>query len=83
VKGGGAARENRKTYHEAKGEEGPAVEDVAGHVTAVVALAYDSLIAGELLAKGVFATDEEEEHGGRIGGFGSVGGLESDAGKAR
>lgn len=53
------------TYHPAEGEEGAALEHAAGHVAAVVALADDALVAGELLADGLFAAHEEEEHGGR------------------
>ena len=53
-----------QTYHPAKGEERTALQHAAGHVTAVVALADDAFVAGELLADGLFAADEEEEHGG-------------------
>lgn len=40
---------------------------MARHVATVVALANDALIARELLAEGVLAAYEEEEHGGRVG----------------
>lgn len=36
---------------------------MAGHVAAVVTLADDALVAGHLLAEGVLAAEEEEEHG--------------------
>lgn len=62
------------TYNEADGEEGTALEDAAGHVAAVVALADDALIALELLAKRFLAADEEEEHGGGV--FGVVRGFD-------
>lgn len=51
-----------KTHDEAKREEGPALDDAAGHVSAVVALADDALVALDLVAEGVLAADEEEEH---------------------
>ena len=38
------------------------MEDSAGHVAAVVALACEALVAGKVLAEGLFAADEEEEH---------------------
>ena len=57
-------RAQNQTYDEAKGEEGPALEDAAGHVAAVVALAGQALVAGEFLFEGLFAAGEEEEHDG-------------------
>lgn len=39
-----------------------ALDDTSGPVATVVTLAYNALVAGEFLAEGVFATDEEEEH---------------------
>lgn len=52
------------TYNEAECEERIALDDMAGHVAAVMALADDALIAGDLLAESVLAADEEEEHDG-------------------
>ncbi len=52
------------TYNEAKGEPGVALEHMARHVPAVVALADNALVARDLLAEGVLTADEEEEHGG-------------------
>lgn len=50
---------------ETKGEPRVALDDMASHVTAVVALAYHALVAGHLLAEGMFAAGEEKEHDGR------------------
>jgi hypothetical protein len=52
-----------ETYNEAKGEKGMALDDVAGHVAAVVALADHAFVALDFLAEGVLSADEEEEHG--------------------
>lgn len=57
------SRMERETHDEAEGEEGSSLEDAAGHVPAVVALAHEALVALELLAEGLLAADEEEEHG--------------------
>lgn len=43
-----------------------ALNDVAGHVSAVVALAYHALVAVHLFPEGVLAAHEEEEHGGGV-----------------
>lgn len=72
--GGSVDRVSSTTYNEADGEERTALEDAAGHVAAVVALADDALVALELLAKRLLAADEEEEHGGGI--FGVVRGSD-------
>lgn len=49
-----------------------ALDDVTGHVAAVVALTHHTLVALNGLAEGVLAAHEEEEHfGGRIGVFGA------------
>lgn len=51
------------THDEADGEPGMALDHMAGHVAAMVALADHALIAGNLLAEGALAAEEEEEHG--------------------
>jgi hypothetical protein len=56
-----------KTHDEAEGEEGSSLEDAAGHVAAVVALADEALVALEFFAEGLLAADEEEEHGVGVG----------------
>lgn len=50
------------TYDEAECEEGTALGDVGGHVSAVVALAHHAFVAGDLAAEGVLPAHEEEEH---------------------
>jgi hypothetical protein len=56
---------NRQWYHrnKAEGEPRVALDHMAGHVATVMALAYETLIAGNLFAKGVFAARKKEEHG--------------------
>jgi hypothetical protein len=51
------------TYNKAEGEPRVALDHMAGHVATVMALAYETLIAGNLFAKGVFAARKKEEHG--------------------
>lgn len=51
------------TYNEAEREERVALDDVGGHVSTVMALANETLVALELLAERVLAADEEEKHG--------------------
>lgn len=55
-----------RTYDPAESEEGTALEHATGHVTAVVTLAGDALVAREFLADGLFAAHEEEEHDGEL-----------------
>jgi hypothetical protein len=55
-----------ETYHEAKSEERPALEDMAGHVAAVVTLTDDALVAVKLAPEGLFSACEEEEHCARL-----------------
>lgn len=47
----------------AEGEPGMALDDVPGHVAAVVALTYHSLVSIDLFPEGVLTAHEEEEHG--------------------
>lgn len=50
------------------------LQNTAGHVAAVVALADELLIAGHRFAEGVLAENEEEEHGAQTAlSFGSIG----------
>lgn len=51
------------THDPAECEPRIALDDIGGHVAAVVALADHALVAGHLLAEGVLAAHEEEEHG--------------------
>lgn len=51
------------TYDEAECEERPSLEDVRTNIAAMSALADETLVAGEFLAEGLLAADEEEEHG--------------------
>jgi len=49
-----------------KREPRMALDDVASHVAAVVALADHALVTLDGLAEGVLAAHEEEEHVGRV-----------------
>lgn len=65
------------TYYEAEGEPRVALDDMAGIVSAVVALAYDAFVALDLLAECVFTAGEDETHcdlcdGNSDGHFGRV-----------
>lgn len=51
----------KATYNKAKGKKGPAFDDSARHVAAVVALADDALVALDFGPEGVLAADEKEE----------------------
>lgn len=52
------------TYNEAKCEKGLAVDDVASHVTTVLASTHEAFIALNIPPEGLLATDEEEAHSG-------------------
>lgn len=55
--------EGGRTHDPAEGEPGMALDDVPGHVAAVVALTYHSLVSIDLFPEGVLTAHEEEEHG--------------------
>ena len=49
-----------------------ALDDMACHVAAVVALAYHALVAINLFPEGVLTAHKEEEHGGGVLGVVSL-----------
>jgi hypothetical protein len=51
-----------KTYNKAEGEPRVGFDDPAAPVTAVVALADDTLVALDFLAEGVLTASEDEAH---------------------
>jgi len=42
------------------------LDDVTGHIAAVVALCHDAFVARNRLAEGVLAAHKKEEHFGRL-----------------
>lgn len=56
----------RDDRYEAKCEEGTAFEDMARHVTTMMALTNDALVTVKLTPESLFSAREEEEHCGRM-----------------